>query len=284
MGLPRGSAVTILPPARRGLSWFAMTLETLLAQGALLAGGALVFFLTYERLWPAVDSPLLLRLGRARQRPGPARPHVTLFGINLALSPLVVLPITVWATGFQLGLRPGWWHGWQGLLLDLVLLDFGSTGGHRRRTRSWLWRFHQVHHLDELLDSTSAVRFHFGEVVLSAFARAALIILVDVPLASVLLFEALLLTATIFHHSDARLPPRLEAALARVIITPSIHWVHHHAVRADTDSNYGTIFSFWDPLFRSKSRTRRWLTMPIGVEAGARPLLGLLLAPFQRQR
>ena len=129
------------------------------------------------------------------------------------------------------------------------------------------------------------MRFHFGEVVLSAFARAALIILVDVPLASVLLFEALLLTATIFHHSDARLPPRLEAALARVIITPSIHWVHHHAVRADTDSNYGTIFSFWDPLFRSKSRTRRWLTMPIGVEGRReRPLLGLLLAPFQRQR
>ena len=136
--LPRGSAVTILPPARRGLSWLAMTLETLLSLKApLLAGGALVFFLTYERLWPAVDSPLLLRLGRARRAAWRrlAR-NVTLFGINLALSPLVVLPITVWATGFQLGLRPGWWHGWQGLLLDLVLLDFGSTGGIGRRTRS----------------------------------------------------------------------------------------------------------------------------------------------------
>ena len=61
-----------------------------------------------------------------------------------------------------------------------------------------------------------------------------------------------MLCSAIFHHSDARLPPRLERALARVIITPSIHWVHHHAMRADTDSNYGTIFSFWDPLFRSQ--------------------------------
>jgi sterol desaturase/sphingolipid hydroxylase (fatty acid hydroxylase superfamily) len=71
-----------------------------------------------------------------------------------------------------------------------------------------------------------------------------------------------------------------------VIITPSIHWVHHHAVRADTDSNYGTIFSFWDPLFRSKSRTRRWATMPIGVEgsAGDRPLLRLITTPFERGR
>ena len=72
-----------------------------------------------------------------------------------------------------------------------------------------------------------------------------------------LLFEALVLTRAIFHHSDARLPPRLEAALARVIITPSIHWVHHHAIRADTDSNYGTIFSFWDPLFRSQQPDAR---------------------------
>ena len=98
------------------------------------------------------------------------------------------------------------------------------------------------------------MRFHFSARWCCRHSRgAALIILVDVLPASVLLFEALLLTATIFHHSDARLPPRLEAALARVIITPSIHWVHHHAVRADTDSNYGTIFSFWDPLFRPRA-------------------------------
>ena len=68
-----------------------------------------------------------------------------------------------------------------------------------------------------------------------------------------------------------------------MVITPSIHWVHHHAIRADTDSNYGTIFSFWDPLFRSKSRTRRWREMPIGVEgAYEKPLLRLITAPFER--
>ena len=139
-----------------------------------------------------------------------------------------------------------------------------------------------MHHFDELLDSTSALRFHFGEVLLSALVRAAVIVLLDLPLASVLLFEALVLTAAIFHHSDARLPPRLEALLAQAIVTPSIHWVHHHARRADTDSNYGTIFSFWDPLFRSRSLTRRWPAMPIGVEGGReRPLLRLLLTPFE---
>ena len=60
--------------------------------------------------------------------------------------------------------------------------------------------------------------------------------------------------------------------------------MHHHARRADTDSNYGTVFSFWDPLFRSRSRTPRTPGMPIGVEgARDRPLLGLLVAPLGRQ-
>jgi sterol desaturase/sphingolipid hydroxylase (fatty acid hydroxylase superfamily) len=269
-------------PAYPGL---AMTLETLLSLKALLVGGAFVFFLTYERLWPAAESPLLVRFGHASRAAWRrlAR-NLSLFGINTLFSPLVVLPITVWATGFSLGLRPAWWSGWPGLLLDLLLLDLWIYWWHRANHEiPLLWRFHQVHHLDELLDSTSAVRFHFGEVVLSALARAGVIILLDFPLTSVLLYEALLLIGTIFHHSDARLPPGLEAALARVIITPSIHWVHHHAVRADTDSNYGTVFSFWDRLFRSRSRTRRWPTMPIGVEGRReRPLLRLIVTPFER--
>jgi sterol desaturase/sphingolipid hydroxylase (fatty acid hydroxylase superfamily) len=261
-----------------------MTIEALLSLKALLVGGVFLFFVAYERLQPATDSPLLLRLGHAsRAAWRRLASNLSLFGINLLLSPLVVLPITVWADGFSLGLRPAWWSGWQGLLLDLLLLDFWIYWWHRANHElPILWRFHQVHHFDELLDTTSAVRFHFGEVLLSALVRALVIILLDLPLASVLLFEALVLIAAIFHHSDARLPPRLEALLSRAIITPSIHWVHHHALRADTDSNYGTIFSFWDPLFRSRSPTRRWAAMPIGIEgARERPLLRLILTPFE---
>ena len=66
-------------------------------------------------------------------------------------------------------------------------------------------------------------------------------------------------------------------------MTPSIHWVHHHRVRSDTDSNYSTILSLWDPLFASRSPHRRSADMAIGVEAWEeRPLLRLLLAPFWR--
>ncbi len=118
-------------------------------------------------------------------------------------------------------------------------------------------------------------------MLLSALARAAVIVLLDIPIASVLVFETLLLVAAIFHHSNLRLATGLERALARVGITPSIHWVHHHARRSDTDSNYGTIFSFWDPLFDSRSATPRSPGMPIGVETrGEQSLARLLLRPF----
>jgi sterol desaturase/sphingolipid hydroxylase (fatty acid hydroxylase superfamily) len=262
-----------------------MSIEELLSLKALLVGAAFAFFLVYERLWPAVESPLLLRFGRASRAAWQrlAR-NASLFGINALFSPIIVVPITVWASTFSLGLRPAWWSGWPGLALDVVLLDLWIYWWHRANHEiAFLWRFHQVHHFDEILDSTTGVRFHFGEVALSACVRAVVIVIFDIPLASVLLFEALVLIGALFHHSDARLPPRLEAALSKVIITPSIHWVHHHKVRADTDSNYGTIFSFWDPLFRSRSLTRRWREMPIGVEGQReRPLLRLLTTPFWR--
>jgi sterol desaturase/sphingolipid hydroxylase (fatty acid hydroxylase superfamily) len=264
-----------------------MAIETLLAGKSLAIAAALLLFFLWERLWPAVDSPLLLRLGHASAAAWRrlAR-NVGLFSLNLLLSPLVVVPITVWANAYDLGLRPAWWAGWPGLVADVLLLDLWIYWWHRANHEiGFLWRFHSVHHFDELLDSTSALRFHFGEVFLSALARVPVILLLGMPLASVIVFEALVLIGAIFHHSDARLPPKLEAALARVVITPSIHWVHHHKVRADTDSNYGTIFSFWDPLFRSRSPTRRWPAMPIGVQGQRdRPLLRLILAPFERRQ
>lgn len=268
-------------------------LTTLIAAKGVIVAAWFVLLFAGERLIPAAPRPgvaaepwppgrSLLRVG------GWARlgRNMALWLVNTVLSPLVVLPLTVWAAGkgFDLGLRPSWWSGWGGLVADLLLLDFLIYWWHRANHRlTFLWRFHAVHHLDGFLDTTSALRFHFGEVLLSALARAAAIVALGIPLASVLAFEALLLAATIFHHSNLLLPAGLERALAGVVVTPSIHWVHHHAVRRDTDANYATVLSLWDGLFGSKSATRRAPDMKIGVEGqGEESLAGLLSRPFRR--
>jgi len=261
-----------------------MSLATFIAIKTALAIGAFVAFGAWERWRPAVGTPLLVRaLGASHAAWHRLGRNLGLFGLNLLLSPLLVLPVTAWADGFTLGLRPAWWTGWPGLLLDLLLLDLWIYWWHRANHEiPFLWRFHRVHHLDETLDVTSAVRFHLGEVALSTGARAALIVAFDIPLISVVLFEGLVLAAAIFHHSNAALPPSLERRVARLVVTPGIHWVHHHAIRADTDSNYATVLSLWDHVFRSRSRTARTATMPIGVEGERdRPLLALIASPIR---
>jgi len=203
--------------------------------------------------------------------------------VNVAASLLLILPATLYAARHALAWRPFWWQGSAGLFLDLLLLDFLIYWWHRANHRvTFLWRFHEVHHLDRFLDSTTALRFHAGEVLLSAATRAAVILVLAFPLVSILAFETLVLITTIFHHSNLRLPPALERGLARVVITPALHCVHHHALKRDTDSNYGTVLSIWDPLFSSRNSCPRTLEMEIGVEQQAEAALpALFLRPFR---
>jgi sterol desaturase/sphingolipid hydroxylase (fatty acid hydroxylase superfamily) len=243
--------------------------QLLAAKGAIVAGW-IVLALAIEQWRPAAPVPLALagygaawfaRWGR----------NLGFFALNSALSALVVVPVTAWAA------LSGPWSradvagsalpAWAWLPLDIVLLDFWIYWWHRAN-HEWrfLWRFHEVHHRDRHLDATTALRFHFGEVALSAGARALVILAFAIPLTSVIVFEILVQLATVFHHANWRIPPALEARLARLVITPSRHWVHHHNVRADTDSTYGTIFSFWDRWLGTTTPTARSRLMPLGVE------------------
>jgi sterol desaturase/sphingolipid hydroxylase (fatty acid hydroxylase superfamily) len=207
--------------------------------------------------------------------------NLGLWAANTLMNPFVTLPIGVAAASIPLWTRPEL-NPWAALALDLLLLDLWTYAWHRAN-HEWplLWRFHRVHHLDQFLDTTSAVRFHPGEVLLSALARAPLIIVADISILSLAVFDGLVLMAALFHHSNVRLPRGLEEGLRVFIVTPSHHWVHHHTPRQDTNSNYGTILTVWDRVFRSWSPTRRTPNMPIGAgEDRDAPLLVLAAAPF----
>ena len=264
------------------------SLQLLLTWKSAAAAAVFALFFLGERLYPAAPEP-----AETGPPAGPAAGwgrwrrvlrNLAFWMLNLGLSLAIVLPLTEWSARVAPAWRPAWWSGWEGLALDLLLLDFLIYWWHRANHRvPLLWRFHAVHHLDRFLDSTSALRFHFGEVAISALARALVILAVGFPLFSVLLFETLLLAATIFHHSNLRLPAGFERALSWIVVTPSIHWLHHHRVRRDTDSNYATVLSLWDRLFGSRNRGRRRPDMPIGVEGEEEETaVRLLLRPFRK--
>lgn len=241
----------------------------------LVVGAWFALLAVSERMAPAAKRPRgsdALRLTR----------NLGLWAANTLMNPFITVPIAAAAAALPLWARPDA-PLWAQLAFDLALLDLWTYCWHRAN-HEWppLWRFHRVHHLDEFLDTTSAVRFHPGEVLISALARTPLIVAGDVSLGSILLFDTLVLLGTLFHHSNLRLPAWSERLLRFVIVTPSHHWVHHHARSADTDSNYGTLLTLWDRLFGSWSPTARTLDMRIGVEGEEdAPLAALAAAPFR---
>jgi sterol desaturase/sphingolipid hydroxylase (fatty acid hydroxylase superfamily) len=218
----------------------------------------LLLFLLLERIIPfAKTSKKIQRIGT----------NIALASLNAGLSIFFIVPMLNIASHNTFTWRPEWLSGVSGLSFDVVVLDLWIYWWHRAvHVIPFLWRFHEVHHLDETLDASSALRFHFGEVLISALVRAPFIIALEIPLTNVLLFETIVACATIFHHSNLRLPAAFERMLSRMIVTPSIHWVHHHARQVDTDSNYAVFFSIWDRLFKSQSRSVRTVELVIGVE------------------
>jgi len=64
-------------------------------------------------------------------------------------------------------------------ILAIVLLDYTLYLWHVLTHRvPFLWRFHEVHHIDREMDATTALRFHFGEVAISVLFRAAQVLII----------------------------------------------------------------------------------------------------------
>tara|TARA_B100000963_G_scaffold121394_1_gene105885 strand:+ start:1726 stop:2481 length:756 start_codon:yes stop_codon:yes gene_type:complete len=203
--------------------------------------------------------------------------------LNIGLTPILILPITITATSLNL-------HNYfiieniiVQFLFHLIIYDVFLYFWHRANHEiPFLWRFHHVHHLDETLDVSSGIRFHFGEVILSTFVRCIIIIMFNISLLNLILIEAIVLISSAFHHSNIKLPAKLEEILSFIIVTPSIHWVHHHKRQKETDANYCAIFSFWDFIFGTKSNFKRYKGMPIGVEGDReQSLIKLILRPLK---
>lgn len=170
------------------------------------------------------------------------------------------------------------------LLMDLTFY-WWHIANHRIPV---LWRFHNVHHIDPDLDVSTAFRFHFGEVALSAVFRAVQIAAIGLPLWMFASYELVFQAGTLFHHSNLRLPIRLERILNLVFVTPRMHGIHHSQVRDETNSNYSVVFSWWDRLHGTAMLSVPQAKVVIGVPAYASPddnrLSSTLLLPFRRQR
>jgi sterol desaturase/sphingolipid hydroxylase (fatty acid hydroxylase superfamily) len=177
---------------------------------------------------------------------------------------------------------------WAESILAVILFDLWMYLWHRANHRiPFLWRFHRMHHTDDQLDASSALRFHTGELVFSSLLRLAVVPLLGMSLIQLLLYETLLQPIILFHHSNVALPERFDRIFRAVIVTPNMHRVHHSQERFETNSNYSSVFSFWDRLGKSFRRRPDPLTLRYGLpefpEEKWQTLPGMLKTPLVRQ-
>jgi sterol desaturase/sphingolipid hydroxylase (fatty acid hydroxylase superfamily) len=174
-------------------------------------------------------------------------------------------------------------------IIGFLWLDYVLYGWHWLSHRiPFLWRFHNVHHTDVDLSLTTALRFHFVEMLMSAAFRAGAVALMGVGPWVVLVFEIVFEASVAFHHSNWRLPYRLERVLTWFMVTPRMHGIHHSIVQRETNSNYSNMFNLWDRIHGTIRLNVRQDEISIGVPGYQDPkdmtVLGILLAPFRKQK
>lgn len=138
---------------------------------------------------------------------------------------------------------------WLAVIVSFVALDFVIYLQHRLfHAVPLLWRLHMVHHADPDIDATTGVRFHPIEIALSLLIKFAAIAVLGAPALAVLLFEIVLNGTSVFNHANWRLPLGLDRLLRWLVVTPDMHRVHHSVIPAETNSNFGFNFPWWDRL------------------------------------
>jgi sterol desaturase/sphingolipid hydroxylase (fatty acid hydroxylase superfamily) len=179
---------------------------------------------------------------------------------------------------------------WLAVPLAIILLDLVIYWQHRLfHLIPWFWRLHRVHHADPQFDTTTALRFHPLEIIVSMAIKLAVVALLGPPPLAVLLFEVILNATAMFNHGNVSLPPGIERWVRLVLVTPDLHRIHHSQHGDEMNRNYGFNLSVWDRLFGSFAAQPRdghdGMTIGLGAfrHSRAQWLDRLLLQPFRTQ-
>jgi sterol desaturase/sphingolipid hydroxylase (fatty acid hydroxylase superfamily) len=206
---------------------------------------------------------------------------VQLTEIPLVLSLFESTELQRWGILTRLSL-PVWFE----LPMALLLMDYTYYVWHILLHRvPLLWRFHLVHHVDLDMDKSTALRFHFGEVLLTLPFRVAQVVLIGLTPLTYSVWQICFLLSIMFHHSDLELPLQWERRLNRFIVTPRMHGIHHSIARQETESNWSSGLTIWDRLHGTLRLNVPQREITVGVPGWRTPdsvkLSKILVLPFQ---
>src|SRR6516165_10619646 len=205
-----------------------------------------------------------------------------------------VQPAARWALGWSASKGFGLVHlvalpGPLEFTLSFLLMDLAFYYWHVANHRvPFLWRFHNVLHIDPDLDVSTAFRFHFGEIILSTCFSLLQVSIIGPSAWAFAVYQLVFQAEVIFHHSNVRLPIGMERLLNTVLVTPRMHGIHHSQVQRENNSNFGTVFPWWDRLHRTLGVNIPQDEVIVGIPGYSLPsdnsLWNALLMPFRKQR
>lgn len=134
------------------------------------------------------------------------------------------------------------------LIIAIFLIDFIDYWRHRlSHTFVFWWRLHVLHHSVSKMHIFKATRHYFVDMMWASFVMNIPLIILGAP-KEVFLWHALFVSLlAILTHANVRMAfPKF---FHYIFITAPVHFIHHSIILKEGNSNYGTIFSFWDILF-----------------------------------
>lgn len=251
--------------------------------------------------WGIILIMLIWEYYRPRRKLSQSRRQRWPINFGLGFFNMALLRVTVGGIAFQSALiasENSWGllnqldlPQWSMILITFLFLDFAIYLQHIISHKwQWLWQLHRVHHTDIDFDTTTAIRFHPLEIIVSMAYKVGLIYWLGADPTTVIAFEVILNGTAMFNHGNVAIPTKIDSVLRYFIITPDMHRIHHSTIKTETDSNYGFSISCWDRIFRTytKQPQRSQTQMNLGLADYRNPeqlkWLNLLQQPFVKPK
>jgi sterol desaturase/sphingolipid hydroxylase (fatty acid hydroxylase superfamily) len=139
---------------------------------------------------------------------------------------------------------------WMGFILCFLLIDLINYFIHRvSHAIPVLWRLHKIHHSDTEVKAITGLLHHPGEILVNYLLMISFFVLMGMPIMVIIAYSITYQIHAVFSHANIKIPHKINTYLNHIIFMPDTHCIHHSVDMGEGNSNFGSIFPFWDKLF-----------------------------------
>ena len=181
---------------------------------------------------------------------------------------------------------PSFWEGWPltaKALIFLLVYDFNVYWVHRwLHMTKWAWPTHAVHHSDTQMHFLSWSRSHFIELMILFGLLAFMGRWLGLTLTEIGVFASLRALHQYYVHAHLNWN---HGFLSKVLVSPNYHRWHHADVEEAYDTNFASIFPFYDIMFGTHYNPGPANDVPTGFDTNpGDDFFKLVLYPFREWR